>query len=203
MERLGNASTVAVVPGWMGRVTFPGPVTLTDGRLLLRLPELGDVAAITEACQDELLARYVPVPVPYTEEHARSFVEERPARWQADDGEMTWSILDADGSMGGGLLGMVGLHARDASMREIGFWCAPWARGRGVMTDAARLVLRFGFDVLHLERVEWRALVGNDASRRVAEKVGFRMEGTARNGLLHREERRDAWVAGLLPGELG
>ena len=180
-------------------MTYPGPVTLTDGRLLLRLPEAGDIPAITEACQDELTARFVPVPVPYTEEHARTFVEQRPERWQADDGEMTWAITDA---AGGRLLGMVGLHARDASMREIGFWAAPWARGRGVMTDAARLVLRFGFDVLHLERVEWCALVGNEGSRRVAEKLGFQHEGTARKGLLHRGERLDGWVAGLLPGEL-
>ncbi len=177
----------------------PGPVTLTDGRLLLRLPEPGDVPDITAACQDELTARFVPVPVPYTDEHARTFVAERPARWQADDGEMTWAITDVTD---GRLLGMVGLHARDASMREIGFWAAPWARGRGVMTDAARLVLQFGFDVLQLERVEWCALVGNHGSRRVAEKLGFRHEGTARKGLLHRGERRDAWVAGLLPGEL-
>jgi RimJ/RimL family protein N-acetyltransferase len=180
-------------------VTYPGPVTLTDGHLLLRLPEDRDVPAITAACQDETLARFVPVPVPYTEEHARTFVAERPGRWQAEDGEMTWAITDA---ADGRLLGMVGLHARDESMREIGFWVAPWARGQGVMTDAARLVVRFGFDVLHLERIEWQALVGNDASRRVAEKLGFRMEGTRRAGLLHRGQRLDGWVAGLLPGEL-
>ena len=180
-------------------MTTPGPVTLTDGRLLLRLPETGDVAAITAACQDETLARFVPVPVPYTEEHARTFVAERPDRWQADDGEMTWAVTDVET---GGLLGMVGLHARDASMREIGFWIARDARGRGVMTAAARLVIRFGFEVLHLQRIEWCALVGNDASLRVAEKLGFQLEGTARAGLLHREERRDGWVAGLLPGEL-
>lgn len=196
---MANGSTVALVPGWMGRVTFPGPVTLTDGRLLLRLPEPRDVPAITAACQDETLARFVPVPVPYTEEHARTFVAERPARWRAEDGEMTWAITDASS---GELLGMVGLHARDASMREIGFWIAPAARGRGVMTAAARLVIRFGFEVLHLGRVEWLALVGNDASLRVAEKLGFRLEGTLRAGLLHRGERRDGWVAGLLPGEL-
>lgn len=155
----------------------PGPDTvLTDERLVLRLPQEGDVPAITAACQDETRDR-----------------------WVAEDGEKTWAVT---GAADGRLLAMVGLHARDASMREIGFWAAPWARGRGVMTGAARLALRFAFDELRLERVEWRAVVGNEASRRVADKLGFVQEGTLRAGLLHRGERVDGWVAGLLPGEL-
>jgi RimJ/RimL family protein N-acetyltransferase len=182
-----------------GRVTFPGPLTLTDGRLLLRIPDEGDVVAITRACQDEVLARWVPVPVPYEEQHARQFVAERPARWQDEHGEMTFAVTDAASK---DLLAMVGLHAHDPTMREIGFWTAPWARGRGVMTEAARQVCRFGFEVLGLRRIEWQARVGNDASRRVAEKLGFRLEGTCRGRLLHRDERVDGWIAGLLPGEL-
>lgn len=180
-------------------MTYPGPVPLTDGRLLLRLPAERDVPAITQACQDPVLAFFVPVPVPYTAEHARQFVRERPARWQDEHGEMTLAITDA---ANGRLLGMIGLHARDATMREIGFWAAPWARGCGVMTRAARLMVTFGFDVLKLERIEWWARVGNDASRRVAEKVGFTVEGTCRAALLHRGERVDGWVGGLLRGEL-
>jgi RimJ/RimL family protein N-acetyltransferase len=181
-------------------VTVPAPLTLTDDRLLLRLPQDSDVAEITAACQDATLARWVPVPVPYDTGHGQGFVSSRPAAWADEEhGEMTFAVTDA---ATGRLLAMVGLKASDPGMREIGYWTAPWARGQGVMTTAARLVIRFGFDVLHLERVEWLAIVGNDASRRVAEKVGFTLEGTARKGILHRGERRDAWVAGLLAGEL-
>ncbi len=181
-------------------MTHPGPATLTDGRLLLRLPEEGDVEAINEACQDETLARWVPVPVPYTLDHARQFVAERPARWaDAEHGEMTFAVVEATGER---LLAMVGLHARDAGMREIGYWTAPWARGQGVMTAAARMVCQFGFDVLGLERIEWWAGVGNEASWRVVEKIGFTREGTCRSRLAHRGDRLDGWVGGLLPGEL-
>lgn len=180
-------------------MTYPAPVPLTDGRLLLRLPEERDVPEITRACQDDELARWIPVPVPYAEDHARQFVADRPEKWQDDHGEMTLAVTGADD---GRLLGMVGLHARDETMREIGYWTAPWARGQGVMTDAARLMCRFGFEVLGLERIEWWAAVGNDASRRVAEKLGFTFEGTCRARLLHRGERLDGWVAGLLRDEL-
>ena len=98
---------------------------------------------------------------------------------------------------------MVGLHARDATMREIGFWTAPWARGQGVMTAAARLVCRWGFDELQPRA---HRVVGRRRQRRARggspRRLGFTVEGTCRARLLHRGERLDAWVGGLLRGEL-
>ncbi|MBA3233599.1 MAG: GNAT family N-acetyltransferase [Propionibacteriales bacterium] len=178
------------------------PVELSGGRLQLRLPREADVDEITRACQDPELQRWIPVPVPYQREHAVQWVGDTPGSW-AENRELRWTILErlADGSSSGPV-GVVGLHAHDETMREIGFWAAPWARGRGVMTDAVRLVCQWGFEELGLRRIEWWANVGNDASRRVAEKVGFTMEGTCRSRILHRGERVDGWVAGLLPGDL-
>lgn len=190
------------MPSDSGPAPLPSTVTLTDGWLLLRLPDERDVEAITAACQDPTLARWVPVPQPYERHHAEEVVADRPERWSAADGEMTFAVLEAAGGDSGRLLGMVGLHARDPGMREIGYWTAPWARGQGVMTAAARLVCRFGFEVLGLARIEWWAGVGNDASWRVVEKLGFVREGTCRARLAHREDRLDGWVAGLLAGEL-
>lgn len=179
--------------------TSASPVELSGERLLLRLPDERDVDAMLRACQDEDIQRWIPVPVPYERSHAVDYVSSRPERWAAEDGEMSFAVTDArDGS----LLAVVGLHARDATMRELGYWTAPWARGQGVMTEAARMVCRFGFEVLGLERIEWWAAVGNHASWRVAEKIGFRREGTCRARLLHRGDRLDAWVGGLLPGDL-
>ena len=154
--------------------------------------------AITAACQDETLARFVPVPVPYTEEHARTFVAERPARWQAEDGEMTWAITDADRRRGcwawSACTPATPRCARSASGPR------PEARGRGVMTAAARLVIRFGFEVLGwADRVVRRS---SATTRRCGWPRSWASGWRAprRAGLLHRGERRDGWVAGLLPG---
>lgn len=178
------------------------PDPLADDRLVLRLPTEADVDEITLACQDPELQRWIPVPVPYERRHGAAWVGDTPRSW-AEDLELRWIITERrpDDTMSGPI-GAIGLHARDASMRELGFWAAPWARGRGVMTDACRLVCRWGFAELGLGRIEWWANVGNDASRRVSEKLGFQFEGTCRARLLHRGERVDGWVAGLLPGEL-
>ena len=58
---------------------------------------------------------------------------------------------------------------------DLGFYTAPQMRGRGIMTDAVRTVLGFGFDPLGLglDTIGWAALVGNAASERVAVKAGF------------------------------
>ncbi|MDQ1617517.1 MAG: hypothetical protein QOE19_86 [Actinomycetota bacterium] len=178
------------------------PVELSDERLLLRLPTEADVDEITLACQDPELQRWIPVPVPYGRHHGAQWVRDTPRSW-AEDLELRWVIVESrpDGTSSGPL-GAIGLHARDATMREIGFWAAPWARGQGVMTAAARLVCHWGFTELGLGRIEWWANVGNDASRRVSEKLGFQFEGTCRHRILHRSERVDGWVAGLLPGDL-
>jgi RimJ/RimL family protein N-acetyltransferase len=87
-------------------------------------------------------------------------------------------------------------------MGEVGYWVAAGERGRGVATRALRLVCRWGFDDLRLGRIEWQAETGNDVSLRVAEAVGFVVEGTTRRRLLHRGHRVDGWLAALLPEDL-
>ena len=52
-----------------------------------------------------------------------------------------------------------------------------------------------------LERTEWHAAVGNAASARVAQTLGFRFEGVRRRALITKEGRRDGWAAALLPSD--
>jgi RimJ/RimL family protein N-acetyltransferase len=65
-----------------------------------------------------------------------------------------------------------------------------------------RLLVEWGIAELGLERVEWGGIVGNEASRRVAEKVGFRVAGTMRAVSLQPGRRVDLWVGDLLPADL-
>jgi RimJ/RimL family protein N-acetyltransferase len=60
----------------------------------------------------------------------------------------------------------------------------------------------WGIDALGLARIVWRARVGNEASRRVAEKAGFTYEGIARTAWKQRDEHRDVWVASLVATDL-
>lgn len=174
------------------------PFELTDGTVLLRIPGAEDVDDITRICQDPTIQEWTVVPVPYTREVGVGFVEEFVAGgWTT--GSPTWAIRElADDSR---LVGMIGLTAQPVRSAEIGWWLAPEARGRGLMGRAVELVVEAAFGRLELERLEWRAFVGNDPSRAVAERAGFTVEGSIRGGAVHRDTRRDDWVGTLLAAD--
>jgi RimJ/RimL family protein N-acetyltransferase len=189
------------VPGRLRPVPEPlTPTEITAGRLHLRPWQAGDAPAVLAACQDPEIARWTAVPQPYTAEVARAWVEQlAPAEWAEGRGA-PFAVLDA---VDGTLLGSTALMRLDAGAAEVGYWVAPGARGRGVATEALGAVCRWGVGALGLGRLTWLAYVGNDGSRRVAERVGFAFEGTLRGYLPWRDgTRRDAWVAGLLPADL-
>src|SRR5918998_965010 len=101
------------------------PVVLRSERLELSLPNEGDVDAIYEACQDPAIQRYTTVPSPYERQHAQSFVAQVAKDWEAGQ-HRTWAVRD-----GGSLVGTIGFYRVDGKGNgEIGYWVAPWARGR-------------------------------------------------------------------------
>jgi RimJ/RimL family protein N-acetyltransferase len=104
---------------------------------------------------------------------------------------------------GGTLAGVVGITRQVMGAGEIGYWTAREHRRRGYLTEAIGAVARWAFTRAGIERLEWRAEVGNVASRAAAERAGFTVEGTLRSAIVHQGVRRDAWVGSLLPYDLG
>lgn len=62
---------------------------------------------------------------------------------------------------------------------NVGYWIDESYAGQGFMPEAVALVLRYAFEDLALHRVEAAIVPRNDRSRRVAEKLGLREEGTS------------------------
>jgi RimJ/RimL family protein N-acetyltransferase len=160
----------------------------------------GDTADIVTAARDPETLRWTTLRLDYTADDARQFVAYAAQSW-ATGGECVWAMRAPGVPRWAGSISLR-VDQRDPQLADVGFLCTPWARGRGLTTAALRLTCAWGFRELGLARIEWRAQVGNLASRRVAEKAGFRLEGTQRARLVQRGERRDAWLAGLLPADL-
>lgn len=165
--------------------------------LRLRPLREGDLDDLAATCADEEVQRWVDMPADYTRAMAEGWLAFTQGAWERGE-RVLFALADADDRYSGS----VDLVLKAPGEAEIGYFCSPWARGQGWMTAAARRLCRLGFEELGLERIEWRAVVGNEASRRVAEKVGFAIEGTRRRISHGGDGRVDSWVGSLLPEDL-
>ncbi|MEV2240088.1 GNAT family N-acetyltransferase [Micromonospora sp. NPDC049891] len=161
----------------------------------LRPFHLGDVDDVAAGCADPLVQRFLDgLPDPYTEADARWWITEgAPAAFAG--GGAAYAVVDPVTDR---LLGTVGLNnpVPQRGQAEIGYWVAPWARGRGVATAATRALSEHVFASGTI-RLELLTRVENAASQRVALAAGFRPEGVRRSATPARDGgRRDllVWV---------
>lgn len=132
----------------------------------LRAVVATDAEWIHQACQDPEIQRWTTVPRPYTFDHARFFVDDTTLEYRR------WAIEVADVKEPLGLVSIHGLRA-DSGEADIGYWVAPWGRGRGAGAAAVREmaeIARTDADISHLV-----AFVAeeNRASQEVVRRAGF------------------------------
>jgi RimJ/RimL family protein N-acetyltransferase len=103
------------------------------------------------------------------------------------------------------LLGACGLNQINTVHRiaNLGYWVRTSAAGRGVATAAVAQLAAFAFSQTNLERLEIVCALGNEASRRVAEKAGAMQEGVLRGRLFLHDKPRDAIMYSILRSEWG
>jgi len=75
---------------------------------------------------------------------------------------------------------------------------APEQRGKGAASEAVNLLVRYLFETNRVNRIRLVIAPGNAASRRLAEKCGFKHEGTARGAWYHRGAHRDVEIYAIL-----
>jgi [ribosomal protein S5]-alanine N-acetyltransferase len=157
------------------------------------------VAGMQATISDPDVLRFTGVPDPVPQDGIATW---RRRSVELDDRE-NLAIVDDEVGEHGGFVGWVVRFAidRESGHLELGYATSPWARGRGVASEALRqltqLALEEGF-----QRVVLQIQVVNAASQRIAEKVGYTYEGTQRSVHHKNGERVDLQLWSLLPGEL-
>lgn len=177
-------------------------VQIDAGRFTLRPCQAIDAEWVCRACQDPAVQRWTRVPSPYRSDDAIAYVTDFvPKSWESGRAA-PFGVFDAVSGEGLATVGLVSMDLADG-LAEVGYWVAPWARGRGVATAATLAVAGWAFGTLGVARLTWMAEVGNVGSRAVAERAGFTVEGTLRDRIRRRDgSRADAWIGSLLPGDL-
>ena len=107
-------------------------------------------------------------------------------------------------------MGVIGLHPEkppQSHRASLGYWIAHAHWNKGYATEALLEILRFGFEEKKLYKIYGHYWVGNEASKRVMEKVGMRVEGVLRGWDWKVDTKtgvgsyRDSGVCGILKGD--
>lgn len=175
--------------------------TLPDEtRLLLRHPTEQDIPQLLDAVMCSK-AELIPWMDWCHEQFNATDVETWVRSTTAAEDEHSFVIVDDKAGMCFGTCGLNEISQKRQAA-NLGYWTRTDAVGRGIAPAATCKVAEVAFTELELARVEIVADVNNLPSQRVAEKVGATREGTIRNGLIHREEPRDAVLFSLIPADL-
>jgi ribosomal-protein-alanine N-acetyltransferase len=92
-------------------------------------------------------------------------------------------------------------HALEHARAELGYVLSREHWGKGLMPEAVRAVIRFGFRRMDLNRIQARCMAENTASARVMEKAGMTYEGTLREYELIKGAYRDMKFYSILRRE--
>lgn len=151
---------------------------LTTARLRLRPFTADDADRVTSLLQrPEIAATTLNISWPYPEGAAASWIASHRGDAEARNG-FTWAITrQTNGEVIGAFgLGIDARHHRGS----LGYWLDVASWNRGITSEAAQRVVRFGFETLNLHRIEAMCLPRNIASSRVMEKAGMEFEGILR-----------------------
>jgi len=144
-----------------------GPLpTLSDGSVLLRPVEPRDLAAIEVGIHDPDVIRWIGPQLP----SAQDVVLQDEAYWAK--GSPTLAICELDGTFVGKV--WVGVDETDPTTGFVGYWLLPTGRGRGLATNAVRLISAWAVRQLGVTNLRLRTAPDNERSQRVAERSGFR-----------------------------
>ncbi|HPH21351.1 MAG TPA: GNAT family N-acetyltransferase [Haliscomenobacter sp.] len=144
---------------------------LQTDRLILRTLTLDDAAFIVELVNSPGWIKYIGYRNINTIEDACNYLNNGPLKSYADNGFGLWAIVLKNEGMP---IGMCGLIKRDGlEDADLGYAVLPAYEGQGYVTEAAKAVLHYIFDILKIKRVLAITNVDNVASIRVLEKIGF------------------------------
>lgn len=180
------------------------PHQFESSRLILRTPLDGDGKIIYPAIQesaDMLGLRFPTRIIPTNPDETEEFLREARADLLLRK-NVHLLIFRQDT---GDFVGEARLYRIDWSIprASVSFWVRKSMQSQGYMTEAVSRIVELGFDLFNLARLELLVDTDNSATKRVAEKAGFTLEGTLRNHHRHRNgDLTDTIIYSIIPSDV-
>ena len=176
----------------MTETAEPLAIPVLVGELVtLRPHTIADADAVLERAVDPLARQFTTVPLDYTREMAVEYVTE----FTGPSAEQVAWAIELDGAYAGSI--DLRVMSVEAGAGSVGYATHQDFRGRGVMSEAVRLVVGHAFDTLGWRTVRWQAHAGNWGSAKAIWRVGFPVPVFVPDLLLERGTLVDGWMSTL------
>lgn len=161
-------------------------------RFILRPYKMSDAVALAKNINSKKVCRYTSsIPYPYTLPDARKWLKKCQA---GNDKSLNFAI-----EINGEVAGAVGIHEIVNNHKaEIGYWLAEKYWGKGIVSEAVKLLTGYIFNRFSLKKVYAYVMPPNKASARVLIKNGFKQEGLLRKHIKKAGKFYDAIIFGRI-----
>ena len=175
------------------------PPVLETERLVLRPMTPDDARDVFGYASDPEVTRYVMWDTHRSLEDSGEFLRQMMDEYEK--GELLWGIALKESDRLVGSCGYGGSWTPEHHRAEMGYVLSRECWGKGLMTEAARELVRFGFERMDLNRIIARCFAENTASERVMQKAGMTYEGIQRQHVFVKGAYRDLKLYSILRRE--
>ena len=149
-------------------------------RLIIRDFNIDDYKSVYECCNDyDIVKMTLTMPWPYTEDMAKDWINSQSANKESGKCYEFAICFKGEPDKVIGCIALVGIDSR-ANRAELGYWIGKKYWKQGIATEAAKFMLKFGFEKLGLHSIFARYFDINPASGRVMAKSGMTYVWTMR-----------------------
>ncbi len=169
--------------------------TIECDKIILRKMLFEDAEDMYEYAHNPEVPKYLTW-YPHTDiDYTKAYLRYVSQRYRTGDC-IDWAIVDRASGKMIGTCGFARIDYQNDSA-EIGYVLNPNFQRKGIAAEAARAVIAFGFDVMELERIEARYMIGNTPSRKVMEKCNMTFEGIRRSGAKIKDIYQDIGICAI------
>jgi [ribosomal protein S5]-alanine N-acetyltransferase len=154
--------------------------TIETERLRLRPFSLDDASELQRLASDiDIASTLLTLPHPYEDGVAEQFIKARQEKFERRE-SIDFAVTHRKEMF---IIGDVGLIFREYESAEIAYWIGKPFWNKGYCAEAGEALVRFGFDVLGMNRIYGRHMTRNPSSGRVMQKIGMKYEGRLRQNV--------------------